>query len=102
MPILKLQEKDFLDVYLYEATTEPFFRGPASKALFAIGVGYHDISELAWAYQEEVPMTWPGWGRPADVAPLLPWPNREAVRLRNDEIQRIREKRQKLAPAPNA
>ena len=104
MPILTPQEKDFLDVYLYEATNEPFFRGPASKALFAIGVEYHDITQLAWAYHNEVPMTWPGWGHPAEggACPPLPWPNREMVRLRNEEIQRIREQQQQPVHTPNA
>jgi hypothetical protein len=93
MPMLTPQEKEFLDVFLYEATTAPFFRGPATKALHSIGVEYHDLTQLAWAYDHEVPRTSHIWGHPAEagIAPPLPWPNREAVRLRCEEIQRMRE-----------
>jgi hypothetical protein len=38
MTILTPEEKEFLDVFLHEATTSPFFNGPATKALYAIGV----------------------------------------------------------------
>src|SRR5439155_10371647 len=89
MPILTPEEKEFLDVFLHEATTSPFFRGPATKALYAIGVEYRDISYLAWAYQQDVPRTSFEWGHSAEVAPPLPWPTREAVLRRNQEIQRL-------------
>ena len=46
MPILTPEEKEFLDVFLYEATTSPFFKGPASKALYAIGVTLPFIAAL--------------------------------------------------------
>jgi hypothetical protein len=89
MPMLTLQEKDFLDVYLHEATTSPFFKGPASKALQAIGVEYKDITYLAWAYHQEVPRTSFEWGRSSAVSPPLPWSTRDAVHLRNEEIRAI-------------
>jgi hypothetical protein len=89
MTILTPQEKEFLDVYLHEATTSPFFKGPATKVLHAIGVEYRDISYIAWAYHQEVPRTSFEWGHSADVAPPLPWLNREAVALRNKQIQCI-------------
>ncbi len=89
MSILTLQEKEFLDVFLHEATTSPFFSGPATKALHAIGVEYRDISFLAWAYHHEVPRTTFEWGHSAEVAPPLPWPDRESVLLRDVEIQRV-------------
>src|SRR5437899_12504119 len=89
MPVLTPQEREFLDVFLHEATTSPFFKGPATKALYAIGVEYKDVSYLAWAYQQEVPRTSFEWGHSADVAPPLPWPTREAVLRRNQEIQRL-------------
>jgi hypothetical protein len=38
MPILNPEEKEFLDVFLHEATTTPFFKGRGTKALYAIGV----------------------------------------------------------------
>jgi hypothetical protein len=89
MQILTPEEKEFLDVFLHEATTSPFFSGPASKALHAIGVEYHDISYISWAYDREVPRTSWEWGHAADVAPPLPWANRESALGRNQEIQRI-------------
>ena len=89
MAILTRSEKEFLHVFLHEATTSPFFNGPASKALAAIDVEYADISYIAWAYEQEVPRTQFEWGHAADTAPPLPWPNRESVLRRNKDIQRI-------------
>jgi hypothetical protein len=100
MPILTPQERDFLDVFLHEATTSPFFNGPASKALDALGVEYRDISYLAWAYEQDVPRTTFEWGHAAAAAPPLPWPTREAVLRRNQEIQRIWEQARKPVDAP--
>lgn len=95
MPILSPQE--FLDVFLHEATTSPFFNGPASKALYAIGVEYRDIAYLAWAYHREVPRTSFEWGHSADVAPPLPWPSRESALRRNQEIQQLSEQQREPA-----
>jgi hypothetical protein len=99
MTILTAQEKEFLDVFLHEATTSPFFSGPATKTLYAIGVEYRDISYLAWAYNHEVPRTSFGWGHAATVAPPLPWTDREAVLRRDLEIQRIWEQQYKRVGA---
>jgi hypothetical protein len=88
MPILTPEEKEFLDVFLHEATTEPFFQGPATKALRSIGVQYRDVAWLATAYDREVPKINFGWGHAADIAPPLPWPDRDAVLRRNREIER--------------
>ena len=101
MSMLTPQEKSFLDVLLHEATTSPF-PGPATKALHQIGVEHTDISYIAWAYNREAPMTEFGWGHAADVAPPLPWANREAVLRRNKEIQRIREQHQDTVDTPKA
>jgi hypothetical protein len=89
MAILSTTERDFLAAYLHEATTSPFFAGPASKAIQAIGVEYHDISYLAWAYEQDVPRTRFEVGFAADTTPSLPWPNREAVLRRNNEVRRF-------------
>lgn len=102
MAILTRQEKEFLDVFLHEATTSPFFKGPASQALFAIGVEYKDISFISWAYEHEVPRTSLEWGHAAEVAPPLPWPNRESVSQRNEEIQRIWEQQREPAHPASA
>jgi hypothetical protein len=96
MTILTPEEKEFLDVFLHEATTSPF-TGPATKALHQIGVEYRDISHIAWAYDQEVPRTSFEWGHAADVAPPLPWPNRESALRRNLEIQRLWEQRKTVS-----
>src|SRR5438132_8928562 len=94
MSIITPQEKSFLDVFLHEATTSPF-TGPATKALHQIGVEYGDISYIAWAYEQDVPRTSFELGHSADVAPPLPWTNRESVLRRNKEVQRIWEHKRK-------
>jgi hypothetical protein len=102
MTILTPEEKEFLDVFLHEATTSPFFNGPATKALYAIGVEYRDISYIAWAYEQDIPRTRFEIGHPADVAPPLPWTTRESVLRRNKEIQRIWEQQRKPVGTPKA
>ena len=102
MTILTPEEKEFLDVFLYEATTSPFFNGPATKALYAIGVEYRDISYIAWAYEQDVPRSRFEIGHPADVAPPLPWSTRESVMQRNREIQHLWEQQRERAHTPNA
>jgi hypothetical protein len=99
MSIITPQEKSFLDVFLHEATTSPF-TGPATKALHQIGVEYGDISYIAWAYEQDVPRTSFEWGHAADVAPSLPWTNRESALRRNMEIQRIWERQRKPVATP--
>jgi hypothetical protein len=101
MSILSPHEKSFLHVFLHEATTSPF-TGPATKALHQIGVEYGDISYIAWAYGQDVPRTGDEWGHAADVAPPLPWTNRESALRRNLEIQRVWEQQRKPVGTPNA
>jgi len=102
MTILTPEEKEFLDVFLHEATTSPFFDGPATKALYAIGVEYRDISYIAWAYEQDIPRTRFEIGHPADVAPPLPWTTRESVLRRDKEIQGIWEQQRKPVGTPKA
>jgi hypothetical protein len=92
--LLTPEEKQFLDVFLLEATTAPF-TGAATKAIHGIGVEYGDISFLAWAYEQEVPRTGFAVGHPAEVAPPIPWPNRQAALRRNEEIRSIWEQRRR-------
>lgn len=101
MNILTPEEKAFLDVFIHEATTSPF-TGPATEAIHKIGVAYSDIRSLAWAYNREAPCTTHGWGHAADVAPPLPWLNREAVLKRDEEIRRLSEQREERPEAPRA
>ena len=100
MKILTSEEQEFLDVFLHEATTSPFFNGPATKALYGIGVEYKDISYIAWAYEKDVPRTSFELGHSVDVAPPLPWRTRESVLRRDKEIQRIWEQKRRLVETP--
>jgi len=102
MTILTPAEKEFLDVFLHEATSSPFFSGPATRALDALGVEYRDISYLAWAYNREVPRTSFGWGHAAEVVPPLPWTTRESVLRRNQVIKGIWEQERKAVDVPKA
>jgi hypothetical protein len=88
MGMLSPAEKSFLDVFLHEATTEPF-NGPATKVLHNIGVEYQDISFLAWAYDQEVLRTSFEWGHAAEISPPLPWSSRETAVKRNTEVQHL-------------
>jgi hypothetical protein len=102
MTILTPQEKEFLDVFLHEATTSPFFNGPATKALYGIGVEYKDISFIAWAYNQEVWRSSFEWGHSAEMSPPLPWTSRDEVLRRNAEIKRIWEQERKPAGTTKA
>jgi hypothetical protein len=99
MSILTTEEKSFLDVFLHEVTTPPF-QGPATAALHSIEVEYGDISYLAWAYDQDVPRTDWEWGHAAEVAPPLPWPNRESALRRNAEVQSHWKQERTPADAP--
>jgi hypothetical protein len=99
MRLLTPQEKEFLDVFLHEATTAPF-TGPATRALHNVGVEYGDISYIVWAYEQDVPRTSFTVGHSADVGPPLPWANRQAALRRNEEIRRIWEQRQPTGGKP--
>jgi hypothetical protein len=91
--ILTRDEICFLDVYYHEGT-EPPFGGPATDAMTGIGVHSGDTLNLQWAYLRDKPPTGPVIGSASEVAPPLPWPNREAVLRRDAEIQKLREEMQ--------
>jgi len=83
--ILTPEEKTFLDVFLNEATTEPF-GGPATKALHAIGLSYSRILNILAAYERDnSPPAWPV-GHRSDVSPPLPWPDRATALSREREL----------------
>jgi hypothetical protein len=90
MPLTE-HEEAFLAAYVYEATTEPFFSGPASKKIKANGIFYSDIPSLCHAYERRHPPTCTEttlyWGRPDPNPPECPWPNREAALRRNQELE---------------
>jgi hypothetical protein len=99
MMLLTPEEKQFLEVFLHEATTSPF-TGPATQALHQIGVEYGDISYLAWAYEQEVPRTSFEVGHSADEAPPFPWTTRDSALQRNQELQRVWQQQRQPAQAP--
>src|SRR5947199_4231698 len=92
--ILTRAELAFLDVYCHEGT-EPPFGGPATDVMAGIGVQSGDTLNLQWAYLRDKPPTGPIIGSASEVAPPLPWPNREAVLRRDAEIATIREAMQR-------
>jgi hypothetical protein len=99
MRLLTAEEKPFLDVFLHEATTAPF-TGPATKALHNIGLEYGDISYIAWAYEQDVPRTGFAVGHAADVAPPLPWRDRQSALRRDQELRQIWHQRQQRGRGP--
>ena len=99
MRLLTPEEKPFLEVFLHEATTPPF-TGPATKALHSIGIEYGDISYIAWAYEQDVPGTSFTVGHAADIAPPLPWPDRQSALRRDRELRQIWQQRQQRGLRP--
>jgi hypothetical protein len=92
--ILTREELAFLDVYCHEGT-EPPFGGPATDAMNRIGVHSGDTLNLQWAYLRDRPPTGPTIGSASEVAPPLPWANRQAVRRRDAGIGTMREEMQR-------
>jgi len=88
--ILTCEEIAFLDIYSHEGTEAPF-GGPATDIMRSIGVQSGDTLNIQWAYLRDKPPTGPAIGSASEVAPRLPWPNREAVLRRDAEIRAIRE-----------
>jgi hypothetical protein len=93
--ILNRDEIEFLDVYCHEGT-EPPFGGPATDLLRRIGVQSGDTLNLQWAYLRDKPPTGPTIGHSAATVPPLPWPDRQALVRRDEEIASIREEFQRL------
>ena len=92
--ILTREEIAFLDVYCHEGTELPF-GGPATDVMTSIGVQNGDTLNLQWAYLRDQPPTSPTIGNTSQVAPPLPWTNRDAVLRRDAEIRALREDMQR-------
>lgn len=92
--ILTHDEISFLDVYCHEGT-EPPFGGPATDAMTNLGVHSGDTLNLQWAYLQDKPPTGPVIGKASNLAPPLPWPNREAILRRDQGIRALREEIQR-------
>jgi hypothetical protein len=83
--ILTDSEKSFLDVFIFEATTDPF-KGPATSELHQRDIFYSDLSDLMAAYYlEQSDESSPRVER-SSVAPTCPWVDRDAVVRRNREV----------------
>src|ERR1700730_3283305 len=91
--ILTPDEIAFLDAYCFEATELPF-GGAATDVMASIGVHDGDTLNIQWAYLLDKLPSGPVIGNASKVAPPLPWPNREAVVRRDEEIRAIREQAQ--------
>jgi hypothetical protein len=91
--ILTPDEIAFLDAYCFEGTESPF-GGAATNVMASIGVHDGDTLNIQWAYLLDRPPSGPVIGNASKVAPPLPWPSREAVLQREEEIRAIREERQ--------
>lgn len=100
MALLNPTERAFLDVFLHEASTPPF-KGPATDALHSIDVWHDDIIAIAWAYEQDAPRRSFDVGHSSDVAPPLPWKDRDSALKRNKELKRIWEsiKQSSVLPA---
>lgn len=92
--ILTREEIAFLDVYCHEGT-EPPFCGPATDVMARLGVQNGDTLNLQWAYLRDKPPTSPVIGHSSEIAPPLPWADRETVLQRDAEIQAVREDMQR-------
>ena len=88
---LTMEERDFLDAYLHEATHEPF-GGPATDELRRRGIFYADLHGLLTAYHRELVSqgTMPV-GKHNPCPPTSPWATREQAEHRSrtlmDEYQ---------------
>jgi hypothetical protein len=92
--ILTREEIAFLDVYCHEGTEVPF-GGPATAAMTRLGVQSGDTLNIQWAYLRDKPPMGPIIGHASEVAPPLPWANRNAVLQRDAQIRAIREQMQR-------
>jgi hypothetical protein len=88
--ILTPEEITFLDVYCHEGTELPF-GGPATDVMTRLGIQSGDTLNLQWAYLRDKPPIGPIIGHARQIAPPLPWANRDAVLQRDAEIRTIRE-----------
>jgi hypothetical protein len=85
---LSLEERQFLDAYVYEATHGPPFGGPATKKLAEKGISYSDLDWLLTAYGRELSSEGiPALGIQNLEPPPSPWETLEDVRLRNEVLK---------------
>src|SRR5262245_469308 len=87
MPLTR-EERDFLDAYVYEATSGPPFGGPATTDLKQRGIFYSHLSWILAAYQRELSAEdTPATGIPNPEPPPSPWPDLETVEGRAEALK---------------
>ena len=85
--LLTDREREFLAVFIREATTDPF-HGPATDELHRRDIYYTDLSHLMTAYyQEDIGHPEGMRGTGSLTAPPCPWTNRDAALQRDRDVQ---------------
>jgi hypothetical protein len=79
-------EREFLAVFIGEATTDPF-NGPATSELHRRDIYYTDIPQLLTAYYRESSNEQDGLaGKHNTTLPACPWQDRAVAVHRNREV----------------
>ena len=85
--MLTNREREFLAVFIHEATTDPF-KGPATEELHRRDIYYTDLSHLMTAYcRESVPDQEGFGGKRAPTPPPCPWKDRDSAVRRDREVE---------------
>jgi hypothetical protein len=85
--LLTDHEREFLAVFTYEATTDPF-KGPTTEELHRRNIWHDDLLWLMAAYDRENPADQQGFGgKPSVPVPACPWPTRDLALQRDREVQ---------------
>src|SRR5206468_6865112 len=80
-------EREFLTVFIHEATTDPF-KGPATEELHRRNIYYTDLAHLMTAYYLESPGGQEGFGgKHTPAPPPCPWKDRDAAVRRDHEVE---------------
>jgi hypothetical protein len=84
--VLTDQEREFLAVFIHEATTDPF-KGPATEELHRRDIYYTDLPHLLAAYSRERAGDEEGFGgkHVSRLSPC-PWTDREAAVRRDHQV----------------
>lgn len=86
--MLSDHEREFLAVFIHEATTDPF-KGPATEELHQRKIYYTDLSHLLAAYYQENGGDQEGFGgRYSPTVPSCPWQDRDSALRRDGEVER--------------
>jgi hypothetical protein len=85
--VLTDQEREFLAVFIHEATTDPF-KGPATEELHRRDIYYTDLPHLLAAYSQESAGDEEGFGgKYVSLLPPCPWSDRETAVRRDHQIE---------------